>query len=472
MSDRTFATHQIRRAVPVPTLWDFAALDTDAPVPARLPVPSAWELVPALHNYRGRAHYTTRIRCGGNIRLYFGGVSFRARVLLDGTEIARHYGAFTAFETVVRRLPDGEHALTVEVDNRFGEDSALHVPNDYYSYGGITRPVVIEQLPDVFVERVGITTKRAADGWTADISAAIRNLADEDASADVTLTLAGQTFTQTAHIPADSTAIIRIPDAHYADVTAWTPDTPALYALRAEIREGNQVLDDLIDRVGFREISISGMDLLLNGEKLRLMGFNRHEEYGAFGCAVPLQAMAQDILMMKDMGCNCVRTCHYPNDPRFLDLCDEMGLLVWEEAHARGLQEEQMRNPNFMPQTRQCVREMVAQHRKSPVHFHLGLPERMRGQLRLRRGLLSRSLCAPARLGRVPPDDRRASGAPRQPRLWRQRCGEREHLSAVVSQHDRRGEPGAETQGNPRARRGREARHHQRNRRGRHLRLP
>lgn len=293
MSDRTFATHQIRRAVPIPTLWDFAALDTTAPVPARMPVPSTWELVPALHNYRGRAHYTTRIRCGGNIRLYFGGVSFRARVLLDGNEIARHYGAFTAFETVVRRLPDGEHALTVEVDNRFGEDSALHVPNDYYSYGGITRPVVIEQLPDVFVERVGITTKHAADGWTADISANIHNLADEDASADVTLTLAGQTFTQTAHIPADSTAIIRIPDAHYADVTAWTPDTPALYALRAEIREGNQVLDDLIDRVGFREISISGMDLLLNGEKLRLMGFNRHEEYGAFGCAVPLQAMAR-----------------------------------------------------------------------------------------------------------------------------------------------------------------------------------
>ena len=102
------------------------------------------------------------------------------------------------------------------------------------------------------------------------------------------------------------------------------------------------------------------------------MGFNRHEEYGAFGCAVPLQAMAQDILMMKDMVCNCVRTCHYPNDPRFLDLCDEMGLLVWEEAHARGLQEEQMRNPNFMPQTRQCVLEMVAQHRYHPSIFIWG----------------------------------------------------------------------------------------------------
>ena len=196
------------------------------------------------------------------------------------------------------------------------------------------------------MESVGITTKRTADGWTADISATVRNLADSDTAADVALTLAGQTFTEGAHIPADSRAVVRIPDAHYADVTAWTPETPALYDLRVEIREGNQALDDLIDRVGFREISISGTDILLNGEKLRLMGFNRHEEYGAFGCAVPLEAMAQDILMMKDMGCNCVRTCHYPNDPRFLDLCDEMGLLVWEEAHARGLSEEQMRNPN------------------------------------------------------------------------------------------------------------------------------
>lgn len=272
----------------------------------------------------------------------------------------------------MRRLPEGEHTLTVEVDNRFGEDSALHVPNDYYSYGGITRPIVIEQLPDVFVESVGITTKRAADGWTADISANIRNLADEDASADVTLTLAGQTFTQTAHIPADSTAIIRIPDAHYADVTAWTPDTPALYALRAEIREGNQVLDDLIDRVGFREISISGTDILLNGEKLRLMGFNRHEEYGAFGCAVPLQAMAQDILMMKDMGCNCVRTCHYPNDPRFLDLCDEMGLLVWEEAHAARLAGRANAQPELHAADKAVRARNVAQHRNHPSIFIWG----------------------------------------------------------------------------------------------------
>lgn len=373
MSERTFATHRVRKNIPVPTLWEVMTLDEGGlTAPMRLPVPSAWELVPALHNYRGRARYTTHICCGGNVRLYFGGVSFRAKVLLDGAEVAQHYGAFTAFETVVPHLPHGMHELTVEVDNRFGEDSALHVPNDYYSYGGITRPVVVEEVPDVYVTRVTFTAKRTASGWQADLSAMLNNLSETDATAEIALTLAGQTYTDTVRVREDSIATWGVFGVNFPDVSPWTPETPALYDLRAEIRDGEQVLDDCIDRVGFREITVSGMDLLLNGEKLRLMGFNRHEEYGAFGCAVPLSAMAQDILMMKDMGCNCVRTCHYPNDPRFLDLCDEMGLLVWEEAHARGLKEEQMRNPNFMPQTRQCVREMIAQHRNHPSIFIWG----------------------------------------------------------------------------------------------------
>ena len=72
-------------------------------------------------------------------------------------------------------------------------------------------------------------------------------------------------------------------------------------------------------------------------EPVFLKGFNRHEDYGDIGCAIPLQLMAQDMDLMQDMGANAVRTCHYPNDERFLDLCDERGIMVWEENHARGL---------------------------------------------------------------------------------------------------------------------------------------
>ena len=68
----------------------------------------------------------------------------------------------------------------------------------------------------------------------------------------------------------------------------------------------------------------------------------------------------QDLQLARDMGANSIRTSHYPNDELFLDLCDELGILVWEENHARGLSEEQMRNPNFERQCKTCIREMIA----------------------------------------------------------------------------------------------------------------
>lgn len=76
--------------------------------------------------------------------------------------------------------------------------------------------------------------------------------------------------------------------------------------------------------------------------------------------------MAQDMDLMQETGANAVRTCHYPNDERFLDLCDERGMLVWEENHARGLSIERMRNPNFDTQCRNCIDEMITQHYNHP----------------------------------------------------------------------------------------------------------
>ena len=87
---------------------------------------------------------------------------------------------------------------------------------------------------------------------------------------------------------------------------------------------------------------------------------------GMCGCAIPLQLMVQDLDLMRDMGANAVRTCHYPNDELFLDLCDERGVLVWEENHARGLDLEHMMNPNFDIQCENCIREMIENHYNHP----------------------------------------------------------------------------------------------------------
>ncbi len=83
--------------------------------------------------------------------------------------------------------------------------------------------------------------------------------------------------------------------------------------------------------------------------------------------------MAQDMDLMQETGANAVRTCHYPNDERFLDLCDERGMLVWEENHARRLSIERRRNPNFDTQCRNCIDEMIAQHYNHPSIVIWGL---------------------------------------------------------------------------------------------------
>ena len=94
------------------------------------------------------------------------------------------------------------------------------------------------------------------------------------------------------------------------------------------LKTNGKVTDDLIDRVGFRTVTVEGKHILLNGRPLYVKGFNRHEDYATVGCAIPLQLMVQDMDLMEAAGANAVRTCHYPNDERFLDLCDERGMLV------------------------------------------------------------------------------------------------------------------------------------------------
>ncbi len=366
--DRLFSTHNIRRQISLDGIWTLSAGTFG---PASVVVPGVWESIPALHNYQGPGTYRKEIACGGNVRLWFGGVGFRARVWLDDTLLTTHYGAYSGFEALALDVEPGVHTLTVEADNHFAEDSALHVPNDYYSYGGITRPVVQESLKGAYITRLHVTPLKTESGWQARISAAVRNLEPHTQQYELELQTAGADtsvqFTLTAGEEGTVEVLLDCPQAR-----VWCPETPVLYEVTATLYHDGTAMDDLVDRFGFRDIQVLGKAICLNGKPLKLKGFNRHEDFGSFGSAVPLSAMMQDLHLMRDLGANCVRTCHYPNDPRFLDLCDEMGMLVWEESHARGLSEQQMRNPNFMPQSILNAQEMVSQHYNHPSIFIWG----------------------------------------------------------------------------------------------------
>lgn len=370
---RTFKTHVIRRQEELTQrLWQFTAL-TGEKAGESFPVllPSCWETYPGFGLYRGEGKYETTFTGGGNVRLVFEGVSHTAKVYVDGEKVGGHYNAYTPFSILLEGLERGEHTLAVVADNRFSENSALHVPNDYMSYGGVSRPCAVEFLKGAFIDYIHVTPCLHEGVWRAKFEVKVKNLS-ASCRAEIKLSAAGKELTLIKdELPAGESLFIG--ELAFEAVKAWSPETPALYTVQAVLRTDGEAVDDLIERFGFREVKVEKDRILLNGEPLRIRGLCRHEDHPHFGCALPYEAMMHDLLIIKDLGANSVRTSHYPNDQRFLDLCDELGILVWEENHARGLSLEQMLNPNFEKQAEEVIREMIAAHYNHPSIYIWGI---------------------------------------------------------------------------------------------------
>ena len=374
---RTFKTHYVRKQMELTeSLWEFEPCAGNyAGQKFPVAVPGCWENHPLFADYRGEGIYRKTFQAQGNVRIECKGVSHTATVYLDGHEIGHHYNAYTPFSVVVSDLEPGRHMLEIKADNRFHKDSALHVPNDYMSYGGISRGVVVEELSDLYLEYVHVKTYRENKQWHVQVKAAVNVLKirqnDEE---DITIqgkikdTAFEWKLTDTAKKHYEFCTDLKIDG-----IEEWSPETPVLYQVELQMLREDEVIDDLIERFGFREICVQGKYVLLNGKKLRIKGVCRHEDHPDYGCALPYQTIYNDLILIRQMGANSIRTAHYPNDEIFLDLCDELGILVWEENHARGLEEDRMKHPLFEEQAEQVIREMIFYHYNHPSIFIWGI---------------------------------------------------------------------------------------------------
>ena len=113
----------------------------------------------------------------------------------------------------------------------------------------------------------------------------------------------------------------------------WTAETPYLYTLRATLKEGDKVLEVIPVKVGFRKVELKNSQILVNGQPVLFKGANRHELDPDYGYVVSPERMIQDVQMMKKLNINAVRTCHYPDNSLWYDLCDEYGIYVVAEAN-------------------------------------------------------------------------------------------------------------------------------------------
>ncbi len=367
--ERLFDTHNIREQVCLDGMWDFQTIESDCP-PAdysdTMSVPSCWEMTIEYCRYVGYAAYrnTISLEEDGNVRLLFKGVSHSGTVYFDSKKVGFHYNAYTPFSVVIPDVEAGEHTIEVVADNHFSEKSTLHIPNDYFTYGGITRPVFCEIIPDLYIERSEFEPSFKDGKWSADIRLFVRNISSNTQQCEIKINCADTEAVVNGEV-APGEAMLST-TVNFENVEPWSEKEPNLYMIDYTLYCNDEAIDDLIDRVGFRTVKIEGHSFLVNGEPIRMIGVNRHEDHGSVGCAIPLQMMYSDISLIRDMGANAVRTCHYPNDERFLDLCDENGLFVWEEHHSRGLDEPQITDPLFIEQSMQVTKEMLDYHYNHP----------------------------------------------------------------------------------------------------------
>jgi beta-glucuronidase len=361
---RRFRQHDHRTIFDLGGVWDFAFLgdlDPDQVDPHkiryddRMAVPGCFDATPAYAGRRGLTAYHTKVFLADATphELVIDGLHHWGRVFLGGKQIGEHVGGFTRFGLDVRGLQPGTTDLVILVDNRMDYDRCpLHLDYfDWYHFGGITRGVELHRLGNTWIDAVRVVTE---DYRTRRIAIEIdwASVAEPD-RLEVTVTCAGQTLRQTVE-PDDGVGRIEL-KMDLPGAALWSPEGPNLHEIHVQLGQ-----DDWRERIGIRQVECRDRQILINGQSLRLLGFNRHEAHPQFGHAVPEQIMVADLQQLRDMGCNFVRGSHYPQDVRFLDLCDEMGICVWEESIGWQHKIPHLTDERFLKAQETNIDEMIA----------------------------------------------------------------------------------------------------------------
>jgi beta-galactosidase len=272
---------------------------------------------------------------GREVFVHFEGAMANTVVHLNGEEIVRHPDGYTPFDArLTGRLRPGNNQLSVTVDGTENPDiPPFGAVIDYLTYAGIYREVWLDLKAPIHIGSVKIETPNAlAPEKTITARVTLANPQGLPLSGRITahlLDVSGATLAETRTTISGSDMTITL--VGLTGIQLWNPDAPALYTLELT-SETTSGTDKVTERFGFREIAFTADGFHLNGQKIKLRGLNRHQSFPYAGYAMPATAQVRDAEILKhDLRVNIVRTSHYPQSKAFLNACDELGLMVFEE---------------------------------------------------------------------------------------------------------------------------------------------
>ncbi|HWL14504.1 MAG TPA: glycoside hydrolase family 2 TIM barrel-domain containing protein, partial [Opitutus sp.] len=352
---------------------------------------------PDVPYYQGPAWYRTQLDIanphpGGRTLLHFEGSGQKTQVWVGDRRVAEHVGGYDEFivditdavaawrASPLAQLPPAESRvaprrvpLAIRCDNSRDLETIPSDLSDFNLYGGLYRPVHLVYLPAAGLTRLHATPARQTDGsWRVDLSIRFLAAGPEQSLALRLVGPDGATLSTSetrlaASTEPQSLAPLTIPAAQ---VQLWSPASPTLYGVEIVAR-GSGGESRVWQRFGLRTFEfVDHGPFKLNGERRLLRGTHRHEDHAGLAAAMTDELMETEMRLMKRMGANFIRLGHYQQSRRILELCDELGLLVWEEIPwcRGGLGGERYRD-----QARGMLRAMIDQHRNHPSVILWGL---------------------------------------------------------------------------------------------------
>ena len=287
---------------------------------------------------------------GRDIYLHIAGAKSGCYVYVNGKEVGYNEDSKNPAEYLINDyLQPGKNVLTLKIF-RWSTGSYLEC-QDFWRMSGIERDVFLYSQPKASVNdfRITSTLDDTYKNGIFRLAIDLKNHQTSTANLAVSYTLVdkdGKTVSeseQNVSVPSDKLSTVNF-QQQLPDVQTWTSEAPNLYKLFMTVKENGKVTEVIPYHVGFRRIEIKEIDqkagngknyvvLLVNGQPIKLRGVNIHEHNPETGHYVPEGLMRKDFELMKRHNINTVRLCHYPQDRRFYELCDEYGLYVYDEAN-------------------------------------------------------------------------------------------------------------------------------------------
>lgn len=382
-------------AIPVVTMWAQREIKTiNDNWEFRKPSDDRWQRIHLPHTfnldaylrpdyYRGEGLYRRILTLSevAEERCYYlkvDAASKAAVVNWNGQEIGHHLGGYSAFTLDITDLLRKENVIEITVDN--SRRDITPVSADFTFWGGIYRDVwLISTARQHFrMDNMGSDGIFISTPEVSEESAKIKVCGEvtNDACQAATLEVRSMVYNpegklvyimnQNLKLKSGETRAFEITSDAIANPSLWTPETPSLYLVKTMLVDSKtgRLLDEQIHKTGFRWFSFDGnKGFCLNGKPYKLRGVNRHQDQAPVGVALDDEAHRRDIRLMKEFGCNFIRISHFPQDDAILEMCDELGLLVWEEIPVINTVPD---TPGYDDNCEYNLREMIRQHYNHP----------------------------------------------------------------------------------------------------------